>query len=85
MHSKAYGEKQIKMQHNLPGFGKCTFFIQNGFMVKEYESVSLLNSTESLILQSIPHNHTALILSKWKLLTPCFTYEQWERESKQKL
>lgn len=36
-------------------------------MVKEYESVSLFNSTESLILQSIPHNHSALI-SKSELL-----------------
>lgn len=39
-------------------------------MVKEYESVSLFNSTESLILESITHNHSVVIFSKSELLTP---------------
>lgn len=38
-------------------------------MVKEYESVSLFNSRESLILESIPHNHSVIIFSKSELLS----------------
>jgi len=39
-------------------------------MIKEHESVSLFNSTESLTLQSILHDHNALIFSKSELFTP---------------
>lgn len=39
-------------------------------MVKEYESVSLFNSIESLILESITRTHSVVIFSKSELFAP---------------
>lgn len=50
-------------------------------MVKEYESVSLFNSIESLILESITRTHSVVIFSKSELFAPLLAIEKdgWKK------